>query len=150
VSSAVEQSVGRIASCPVNLGPKIHSRHVSDALVVGKSSLIVQFVKNQFIEPYYPTIEQAYYKQVRFKGVDYDVSIIDTAGQDEYSLLSPKYAVGIHGYVLVYSVNNRHSFDMVRIVYEKLKNFQVLPAPSFPKPILTPRFRISPIFLPLS
>jgi Ras family protein len=91
---------------------------------VGKSSLIVQFIKGQFIEPYYPTIEQAYFKQVRFKGVEYDVSIIDTAGQDEYSLLSPKYAVGIHGYVLVYSVNNRHSFDMVRIVYEKLKNFQ--------------------------
>lgn len=91
---------------------------------VGKSSLIVQFVKGQFIEPYYPTIEQAYFKQVNYKNVEYDVSIIDTAGQDEYSLLSPKYAVGIHGYILVYSVNNRHSFDMVRIVYEKLKNFQ--------------------------
>lgn len=101
------------------------SLHPSDALYTGKSSLIVQFVKGQFIEPYYPTIEQAYFKQVNYKNVEYDVSIIDTAGQDEYSLLSPKYAVGIHGYILVYSVNNRHSFDMVRIVYEKLKNFQV-------------------------
>ncbi|KAG8797833.1 GTP-binding protein [Serendipita sp. 399] len=91
---------------------------------VGKSSLIVKFVEDHFVEPYYPTIEQSYFKQVQFKGKDYDVSIIDTAGQDEYSLLSAKHAVGIHGYLLVYSVINRQSFEMVRIVYEKLKAFQ--------------------------
>lgn len=91
---------------------------------VGKSSLIVKFVEDHFIEPYYPTIEQPYFKQVPFKGVEYDVSIIDTAGQDEYSLLSPKHAVGVHGYILVYSVTNRQSFEMVRIIYEKLKAFQ--------------------------
>lgn len=98
-------------------------RHAS----AGKSSLIVQFVDNQFIEPYYPTMEATHFKQIPYKGVEYDVSIIDTAGQDEYSLLSPKHAVGMHGYILVYSVTSRQSFDMVKIVYEKLKNFQVRP-----------------------
>lgn len=87
--------------------------------------MIIKFVDDTFVEPYYPTIEQPYYKQVPFNGVEYDVSIIDTAGQDEYSLLSAKHAVGIHGYILVYSITNRQSFDMVRIVYEKLRNFQV-------------------------
>jgi len=87
------------------------------------------------VEPYYPTIEQPYFKQVPFNGVEYDVSIIDTAGQDEYSLLSAKHAVGVHGYILVYSITNRQSFDMVRIVYEKLRNFQV-------------RFHSQPSFLP--
>lgn len=91
----------------------------------GKSSLIVQFVKGQFVEPYYPTIEQSYRKSIPYRGTEYDVQIIDTAGQDEYSLLSAKYAVGIHGYILVYSVNSSQSFDMVRIVYDKLKGFQV-------------------------
>jgi Ras family len=82
-------------------------------------------VDNHFIEPYYPTMEATHFKQIPHKGVEYDVSIIDTAGQDEYSLLSPKHAVGMHGYILVYSVASRQSFDMVKIVYEKLKNFQV-------------------------
>jgi GTPase SAR1 family protein len=77
------------------------------------------------VEPYYPTIERPYFKRIPFKGVDYDVSIIDTAGQDEYSLISAKHAVGVHGYILVYSITNRQSFEMIGIVYEKLKNFQV-------------------------
>lgn len=91
---------------------------------VGKSSLIIKYVENHFVEPYYPTIERPYFKRIPFKGVDYDVSIIDTAGQDEYSLISAKHAVGVHGYILVYSITNRQSFEMIGIVYEKLKNFQ--------------------------
>jgi Ras family protein len=97
----------------------------AETWATGKSSLIVQFVDNLFIEPYYPTMEATHFKQIPHNGVEYDVSIIDTAGQDEYSLLSPKHAVGMHGYILVYSVASRQSFDMVKIVYEKLKNFQV-------------------------
>ena len=47
----------------------------------GKSSLVIQFTENQFIESYYPTIESTHTKSVSYKGVDYDCDIIDTAGQ---------------------------------------------------------------------
>jgi Ras family protein len=47
----------------------------------GKSSLVIQFTENQFIESYYPTIENTFTKSVSYKGVDYDCDIIDTAGQ---------------------------------------------------------------------
>jgi Ras homolog enriched in brain len=47
----------------------------------GKSSLVVQFTENQFIDSYYPTIENTFTKSVSYKGVDYDCDIIDTAGQ---------------------------------------------------------------------
>ena len=47
----------------------------------GKSSLVIQFTENQFIESYYPTIENTFTKSVNYKGVDYDCDIIDTAGQ---------------------------------------------------------------------
>ena len=47
----------------------------------GKSSLLIQFTENQFIESYYPTIENTFTKSVNYKGVDYDCDIIDTAGQ---------------------------------------------------------------------
>jgi len=90
---------------------------------VGKSSLIIQFIENHFVESYYPTIESTFSKSVNYKGTEYDCDIIDTAGQDEYSILNSKHAIGIHGYVLVYSVTSRNSFDMIQIVYDKIVDF---------------------------
>jgi len=90
---------------------------------VGKSSLVIQFTENQFIDSYYPTIENTFTKSVNYKGVDFDCDIIDTAGQDEYSILNSKHAIGIHGFVLVYSVTSRNSFDMIQIVYDKIVSF---------------------------
>jgi Ras homolog enriched in brain len=90
---------------------------------VGKSSLVIQFIENHFVESYYPTIESTFSKTISFNGVDYDCDIIDTAGQDEYTILNSKHAIGIHGYVLVYSVTSKKSFDMVQVVYDKIINF---------------------------
>ncbi|KAI0053588.1 hypothetical protein FA95DRAFT_459561 [Auriscalpium vulgare] len=90
---------------------------------VGKSSLVVQYIENHFVESYYPTIENTFSKSVNYKGIEYDCDIIDTAGQDEYSILNSKHAIGIHGFVLVYSVTSRNSFEMIQIVYDKIINF---------------------------
>ncbi|KAI1786682.1 small GTPase superfamily [Ganoderma leucocontextum] len=90
---------------------------------VGKSSLVIQFIENHFVESYYPTIESVFTKTVNYKGVDYECDIIDTAGQDEYTILNSKHAIGIHGFVLVYSVTNHKSFDMIQVVYDKIINF---------------------------
>jgi len=90
---------------------------------VGKSSLIIQYCQNEFVESYYPTIESTFAKTVKFKNTEYDCDIIDTAGQDEFSLLNSKHAIGIHGYVLVYSVSSRNSFDMIQIIYDKIIDF---------------------------
>lgn len=90
---------------------------------VGKSSLVIQFIENHFVDAYYPTIESTFSKGVAYRGIEYDCDIIDTAGQDEYSILNSKHAIGIHGYVLVYSVTSRRSFDMIKIVYDKIVDF---------------------------
>ncbi|VDP02627.1 unnamed protein product [Soboliphyme baturini] len=42
------------------------------------------------------------------------------AFQDEYSLFPRSYTVGMHGYVLVYAINNRKSFDVVKVIYDKI------------------------------
>ncbi|KAI0885227.1 rheb small monomeric GTPase RhbA [Annulohypoxylon moriforme] len=89
---------------------------------VGKSSLAVQFVDGHFVESYYPTIENTFSKVIRFKGQDYATEIVDTAGQDEYSILNSKHFIGIHGYMLVYSVSSLPSFEMVRVIREKILN----------------------------
>lgn len=42
--------------------------------------------------------------------------------QDEYSILNSKHFIGIHGYIIVYSVASRQSFDMVRVIRDKILN----------------------------
>ncbi|KAJ7445181.1 small GTPase superfamily [Mycena galericulata] len=94
---------------------------------VGKSSLVKQFVDNNFSELYYPTMESTATKTITFKGTDYPCELIDTAGQDEFSQLNSQYAIGIHGYVLVYSITSRASFEMIQIIYDKILNYCGLP-----------------------
>jgi hypothetical protein len=45
------------------------------------------------------------------------------AVQDEYTPPNPNYAMGIHGYIFVYSIASKNSFDMIQIVYDKIVDF---------------------------
>uniref|UniRef100_A0A182SET5 Uncharacterized protein n=1 Tax=Anopheles maculatus TaxID=74869 RepID=A0A182SET5_9DIPT len=76
---------------------------------VGKSSLSIQFVEGQFVDSYDPTIEN-----------NYEIRLVDTAGQDEYSIFPAQYSMDFHGYVLVYSITSQRSFEVIKIIYEKL------------------------------
>jgi len=96
---------------------------VLGARSVGKSSLVIRFIEDDFVESYFPTIESTFAKSIDYKNIEYDLQIIDTAGQDEFSILNAKHAIGIHGYVLVYSVTSRNSFDMIQIIYDKIIDF---------------------------
>ena len=37
--------------------------------------------------------------------------------------MNSKHAIGIHGYVLVYSIASRASFDMIQTVYDEILNY---------------------------
>lgn len=109
--------------------PDDETFHVTIALtfewLLGKSSLAVQFVDGHFVDSYYPTIENTFSKTIRYKGQDFSTEIVDTAGQDEYSILNSKHFIGIHGYMLVYSVSSLPSFEMVQVIREKILNHLV-------------------------
>nr|AXK68353.1 Rheb [Penaeus vannamei] len=87
---------------------------------VGKSSLCIQFVDGQFVDSYDPTIENTFTKNLRVRGQEYGLELVDTAGQDEYSIFPAQYSMDIHGYVLVYSITSEKSFEVVQIIYEKI------------------------------
>lgn len=87
---------------------------------VGKSSLTIQFVENHFVDSYDPTIENTFQKSVSYKGQDYLINVVDTAGQDEYSIFPRSYTVDVDGYLLVYSVTSMKSFDTVKVIRDKL------------------------------
>ena len=58
---------------------------------VGKSSLCIQYVQNQFVVKYDPTIENSYTKQVHVDEKPVWLEIIDTAGQEELRALQDQY-----------------------------------------------------------
>ncbi|XP_035899879.1 GTP-binding protein Rheb homolog isoform X2 [Anopheles maculipalpis] len=87
---------------------------------VGKSSLSIQFVEGQFVDSYDPTIENTFTKKTRINQTDYEIRLVDTAGQDEYSIFPAQYSMDFHGYVLVYSITSQRSFEVIKIIYEKL------------------------------
>lgn len=84
--------------------------------------MTVQFVDQHFVESYYPTIENQFFKPIKYKGIEYTTEIIDTAGQDEFSIMNQKHLIGIHAYMLVYSIASRTSFDMITIIRDKILN----------------------------
>lgn len=102
------------------MSPKSRKIAIMGFRSVGKSSLTIQYVENQFVDSYDPTIENTFHKTVKLKGQEYDLKLVDTAGQDEYSIFPQSYSMDIHGYVLVYSINSTKSFEVVRTLYEKL------------------------------
>ncbi|KAF7454040.1 GTPase SAR1 [Pyrenophora tritici-repentis] len=112
--------------------PKQRKMAIVGSRAVGKSSLTVQFVDGHFVDSYYPTIENTFSKMIKYKNQEFATEIIDTAGQDpadwdalyqdEYSILNSKHFIGIHGYMIVYSVASKQSFEMARIIRDKILN----------------------------
>ena len=54
------------------------------------------------------------------KNQEFQLSLVDTAGQDEYSIFPAQYGVDMHGYVLVYSINSTKSFEVIQTLYDKI------------------------------
>jgi GTPase KRas protein len=80
---------------------------------VGKSAMTIQFIQSTFCDEYDPTIEDSYRKQVQVDGEVCVIDIIDTAGQEEYACMRGQYMRGVDGYIVVYSVASRSSFEGV-------------------------------------
>ena len=107
---------------------------------LGKSSLTIQFVENQFVDSYDPTIENskkffaliiwgilftclhliAFTKPWKVRGQDFELKLVDTAGQDEYAIFPAHHSMDMHGYVLVYSITSVQSFELLQVLLEKI------------------------------
>lgn len=65
-------------------------------------------------------IERTFTKRTRINNTDFEIKLVDTAGQDEYSIFPAQYSMDYHGYVLVYSITSQKSFEVIKIIYDKL------------------------------
>lgn len=88
---------------------------------VGKSAMIMRFKDDIFLDYYDPTIQTTYKKTLQFNNENIELELIDIDGQTEYTIFSfSKFSFGIHGYILAYSIENRQSFELLKILHSKL------------------------------
>ena len=99
---------------------------------VGKSCLTIQLIQSHFVDEYDPTIEGAcplntlrhsrllttrpidsYRKQCVIDDEVALLDVLDTAGQEEYSAMREQYMRTGEGFLLVYSITSRQSFEEI-------------------------------------
>jgi len=77
----------------------------------GKSSLVLRFVKGQFLDYQESTIGAAFFSQtLAVNEVTVKFEIWDTAGQERYHSLAPMYYRGAAAAIIVYDITNSDSF----------------------------------------
>ncbi|KAG0170010.1 Ras GTPase [Apophysomyces sp. BC1034] len=87
---------------------------------VGKSALTIQFIQSHFVDEYDPTIEDSYRKQCVIDTETALLDVLDTAGQEEYSAMREQYMRNGEGFLLVYSITSRMSFEEITTFYEQI------------------------------
>ncbi|KAI9496913.1 ras-like protein 3, partial [Zychaea mexicana] len=88
---------------------------------VGKSALTIQFIQSHFVDEYDPTIEDSYRKQCVIDNETALLDVLDTAGQEEYCAMREQYMRNGEGFILVYSITSRLSFEEISTFYEQVR-----------------------------
>lgn len=87
---------------------------------VGKSSLTLRLMTNNFLDDYDATIEDSYRKTINVDDEISNIEILDTAGQEEFHSLVDGWIRSSEAVILVYDVSNRQTFDEVKSFYERV------------------------------
>ncbi|VEN54598.1 unnamed protein product, partial [Callosobruchus maculatus] len=83
------------------------------------SAVTLQFVSHSFLDYHDPTIEDSYQQQAVIDGEPALLDILDTAGQVEFTAMRDQYMRCGEGFLICYSVTDRHSFQEA-LEYKKL------------------------------
>merc|ERR1719327_1144314 len=89
---------------------------------VGKSSLVIRFVKGQFCDYQESTIGAAFLTQtVQLDDATIKFEIWDTAGQERYHSLAPMYYRGAAAAIVVFDITNPMSFQRAKSWVKELQ-----------------------------
>lgn len=92
---------------------------------VGKSSIVLRFVKSQFSDFQEATIGAAFLTQTVMCGDpprSVRFEIWDTAGQERYHSLAPMYYRGAQAAIIVYDITNSNSFSRAKAWVNELND----------------------------
>lgn len=77
------------------------------------------------MDEYDPTIEDSYRKNCIIDGEPALLDVLDTAGQEEYSAMREQYMRTGEGFLLVYSVTSRSSFEELTTFYQQIPELKI-------------------------
>ena len=81
---------------------------------VGKTSIIKRYCNNQFSPSYISTVGIDFEtKYLRLNGKIINLQIWDTAGQERYKVLAKNYYKNSDGFIIVYDITDKKSFNNV-------------------------------------
>ncbi|KAK8670075.1 hypothetical protein V6N13_104837 [Hibiscus sabdariffa] len=93
----------------------------------GKTSLVLRFVKGQFLDQQESTIGAAFFTQIlSVSEATVKFDIWDTAGQERYHSLAPMYYRGAAAAVVVYDISSLDTFARAKKWVEELQNQGIL------------------------
>ena len=82
---------------------------------VGKTSIINQYINNEFTYNFISTIGQGKSrKTVTIDNTDFSIEVWDTAGQERYSQLNKIFLKNSQIVILVYDITNKESFENLK------------------------------------
>ncbi|NXM14660.1 DIRA2 protein, partial [Ploceus nigricollis] len=87
---------------------------------VGKSSLVLRFVKGTFRESYIPTIEDTYRQVISCDKSICTLQITDTTGSHQFPAMQRLSISKGHAFILVYSISSRQSLEELKPIYEQI------------------------------
>ena len=81
---------------------------------VGKSNLLLRYVKNEFAGDMRSTVGVEFgTKMMKIDGYEVKAQIWDTAGQERYRAITSAYYKGAKGVLIVYDITRKNTFDNV-------------------------------------
>ena len=88
---------------------------------VGKTNIILRFLKDEFDEDSITTTGSSYIMKLIKKGnITYRLNIWDTAGQEKYRSLTKMFLQDANIIILVYSIIDEESFDYLEYWYKTI------------------------------
>ena len=88
--------------------------------MAGKSSLIYRLINYNSPQEHDPTIEDRYRTSINIEGKDYEVEILDTAGEEDWDNMMDMWISFGEGFLLLFSVNDHQSFDYLKVYYNRI------------------------------
>ncbi|CAD7685841.1 unnamed protein product [Nyctereutes procyonoides] len=85
---------------------------------VGKSSLVLRFVKGTFRDTYIPTIEDTYRQVISCDKSVCTLQITDTTGSHQFPAMQRLSISKGHAFILVYSITSKQSLEELGPIYK--------------------------------
>ncbi|XP_072544655.1 GTP-binding protein Di-Ras1b [Salminus brasiliensis] len=87
---------------------------------VGKSSLVLRFVKGTFRDTYIPTVEDTYQQVISCDKSVCTLQITDTTGSHQFPAMQRLSISKGHAFILVYSITSRQSLEELKPIYQQM------------------------------